>query len=111
MSQAVYRIQFQNHDKIYEMYAKHIYASDLYGFVEVEAFIFGERSELIVDPSEDRLKTEFTGVKRSFIPMHSVIRIDEVEKEGQVKISDNAAGANIAAFPLPNRPKAPTKAD
>ena len=99
MSEPVYRIQFHNQDKVYEMYARHIYSSDLYGFIEVEAFIFGERSELIVDPSEDRLKTEFTGVKRSFIPMHSVIRIDEVEKEGQVKISDGLA-SNISAFPL-----------
>ena len=51
-------------------------------FLEVEQFIFGERSQMIVDPAEEKLKNEFSSIKRSFIPMQSVVRIDEVEKEG-----------------------------
>jgi len=106
MTTPVYRILFHNNDSIYEMYAKHIFSSDLYGFVEVEAFIFGERTELIVDPSEERLKGEFAQVKRSFIPMPSIIRIDEVEKEGVAKISEAGAKAkgNVSAFPLGGKP-------
>jgi hypothetical protein len=34
------------------------------------------------------------------IPMHSVIRIDEVEKEGTAKITDSKGG-NVTPFPLP----------
>ena len=41
--------------------------------------MFGEKSQMVIDPSEDKLRTEFTGVQRSFVPMHSIIRIDEVE--------------------------------
>jgi hypothetical protein len=77
-----------------------VYQSELYGFVEVEQFIFGERSQMLVDPSEEKLKSEFDGVKRSYIPMHAIIRIDEVSKEGAVKISEAKGGA-VAPFPMP----------
>ena len=40
---------------------------------------------MIVDPSEEKLKNEFSSVKRSYIPMHSLVRIDEVEKEVLLK--------------------------
>jgi hypothetical protein len=53
----------------------------------------------VVDPSEERLKTEFESVKRAHIPMHTIVRVDEVEKQGIAKISD--ADANIAMFPSP----------
>ena len=71
----VYKIVFVNQGEIYEIYAKDVYQGEFYGFVEVEELIFGEKSAVLVDPSEERLKTEFNGVKRTFIPMHSVIRI------------------------------------
>ena len=71
----------------------------MYGFIEIEELIFGERSLLLVDPGEEKLQNEFAGVKRSFVPMHAVIRIDEVEKGGPPKISDSK-GSSIAAFPM-----------
>ena len=37
---------------------------------------------MVLDPAEERIKSEFAGVKRSFLPLHSVIRIDEVKKQG-----------------------------
>ena len=72
-----YKIIFHNQGQIYEIYARQIYQSDLYGFIEVEEYVFGERSQTIVDPAEEKLKNQFSGVKRSYIPLHSVIRIDE----------------------------------
>ncbi|MEE9266734.1 MAG: DUF1820 family protein, partial [Gammaproteobacteria bacterium] len=77
-----YRIVFHNQGKLYELYARHVSHGDMYGFVEVADIIFGERTEMIVDPSEERLKSEFAGVKRTFVPIHAVVRIDEVDKEG-----------------------------
>lgn len=101
----IYKVIFHNQDKVYELYARAIYQSEMYGFIEVEEFVFGELSQMIVDPSEEKLKTEFGGVSRSYIPMHSIIRIDEVEKAGEVKIVDGAKGAgNVAAFPMSGRP-------
>lgn len=96
----MYKVLFHNQGQIYEVYARAIYQSDLYGFIEVEDYVFGTRSNLVVDPSEDRLRTEFEGVQRSFIPMHAVIRIDEVEKEGIAKVTDSKGG-NITPFPMP----------
>ena len=50
---------FLNQNQVYEVYAKHVYQSDMYGFIEIEAFVFGERSQMIVDPAEERLKNEY----------------------------------------------------
>jgi len=96
----IYKVIFFSQGQIYEIYARQIYQSDLYGFIELEELVFGERSQMLVDPSEERLKAEFDGVKRSYIPMHAVVRIDEVSKEGISKVSE-AKGSNIAPFPIP----------
>ena len=56
---------------------------------------------LIVDPAEEKLKSEFSSIKRSFIPVHSVIRIDEVEKEGVCKILDIKMGDNVTKLTYP----------
>jgi hypothetical protein len=72
----------------------------LFGFVEVEELVFDARKGVVVDPSEERLRIEFQGVKRTYLPMHYVLRIDEVEKQGVSKIT-LAEGGNVAQFPLP----------
>ncbi len=82
----IYKLVFMNQNKVYEVYAKHVFQGDLYGFVVAEDFVFGESSTIVVDPSEEKLKSEFSGVKRSFIPMHEIIRIDQVERRGTAKI-------------------------
>lgn len=98
----VYRVVFHNQGKVYELYAREVSHADMYGFVEVGDIIFGERTAILVDPSEERLKSEFSGVKRTFVPIHSVIRVDEVEKEGANKITAiSGEGSNVAPFPVP----------
>ena len=97
---SVYRVLFHSQGQVYEVYAHNIYQSDLYGFVEIEDYTFGNRSQMLIDPSEDRLRNEFEGVQRSFVPMHAIVRIDEVEKEGVTKISDSK-GEKVTPFPLP----------
>ena len=96
----LYKVMFMNQGKVYEVYARSVSHGGLFGFIEVEELVFGERSRVVVDPTEERIKTEFAGVKRSYLPMHAIIRIDEVEKEGTAKISD-AEGGNVAQFPMP----------
>ncbi len=82
----IYRIIFHNQGKVYELYAGRVFQGDLYGFIEVEELLFGEHSGLLVNPAEERLQAEFAGVQRTFIPLYTVLRIDEVEKEGVSKI-------------------------
>lgn len=96
----LYKVIFVNQGKVYEIYARSIDQGSLFGFIEIEELVFGERTSLVVDPSEERLKTEFESVKRTFIPMHAVIRIDEVEKQGVSKIS-SVDSNNVTAFPMP----------
>lgn len=92
---------FLNQGQVFEMYAKQIYQSGLWGFLEIEAFVFGERSQRVVDPSEEKLKSQFEGVIRSFVPVHSIVRIDEVERLGTARISKATGGGNVMPFPMP----------
>lgn len=101
----IFRVIFHNQGQVFEIYAKAIYQSDLWGFLEVEEFVFGERTQMVIDPSEEKLKAQFEGVIRSYVPMHAIVRIDEVERLGVASISE-ASGSNIMSFPIPVPPKA-----
>ncbi|CAG0938961.1 hypothetical protein GPROT2_00474 [Gammaproteobacteria bacterium] len=96
----LYKISFVNQGKVYEIYARSVAQGGLFGFIEVEKLVFGERSTVVLDPAEERIKAEFAGVRRTYIPMHAVLRIDEVEKEGVSKVT-RAEGGNVAQFPMP----------
>ena len=98
--QKLYKVIFMNQGKVYEIYAHSVGQGSLFGFIEIEELVFGERTTVVVDPSEERLKAEFDTVKRTYIPMHAVIRIDEVDKQGASKIS-SIDGGNVAQFPMP----------
>jgi hypothetical protein len=97
----LYKVVFHAQGKIYEIYARKVGHGSLFGFIEVEELIFGEKSTVVVDPSEEKIQVEFAGVKRTYLPLHSVIRIDEVRKSGTAKISTAEAGSNVAQFPFP----------
>ncbi|ODN41952.1 DUF1820 family protein [Piscirickettsia litoralis] len=97
----MYKVVFINQGATYEVYAKQVSQSHMLGFIEVEEYLF-ERSSILVDPAEEKLQAEFADVKRSYIPVGAVIRIDEVEKKGTVKIhehTDSKAGNNVTSFP------------
>lgn len=97
-SQHIFKVLFVNQGKVYEIYARKISHGGLLGFVEIEELVFGERAGVLLDPAEERIKSEFEGVKRSYLPLHSVLRIDEVSKRGPSKISEYE-GSNVTPFP------------
>ena len=98
----LYKVIFHNQGMVYEVFAREVGQGGLFGFVEVEKLVFGSTSSLVIDPSEDRLRHEFADVERIHIPMHSVIRIDEVSKEGTGRIVEpQGDSANVASFPIP----------
>ena len=105
----IYRVRFFNQNEVYEIYAKHVFQSDLWGFLEVEEFVFGERTQMIVDPAEEKLKTEFGDIKRSFIPIQAVVRIDEVEKKGPPKSLRSAAVISVLFLINPWSQRSPKK--
>ena len=110
-AEPIYRVIFNNQGEVYELYTRYIFQSEMYGFVEVEELLFDEsqvselNDEANVDGDAeknfDKLKSEFTGVKRSFIPLTAIIRIDEMEQAGVVKVTpskDDPKG-NVRHFP------------
>jgi hypothetical protein len=99
-SEPMYKVIFLSHGKVYEVYARHVSHGALFGFVEVEKLVFGTRSSVVVDPSEERIRSEFSNVTRTYLPLHSIIRIDEVDKQGVSKVT-NVEGSNVAQFPVP----------
>lgn len=100
----VYKIIFYNQGKVYEIYAMNIQQGAMFSFVEVEKIVFGEKSSMVVDPTEENLKSEFANVTRTYIPMHSIIRIDEVNKQGTSKVTEASdKEGNITPFPVYTR--------
>ena len=99
---SVYKIIFIQLGEIYEVFAKQIYQSDMYGFIEVEEYIFNKDKQLVVDPSSEKLKNEFSEVERSYIPINAILRIDEVKEGGKAKIKKNKD--KVSPFPLNIQP-------
>jgi hypothetical protein len=96
----LFKIIFFQRDNVYEIYARQVSESDMYGFIVVEELVFGERSSVLVDPSEEKVKHEFAEVTRTYIPMHAILRIDEVEKEGVATIVRGGTNTNnVSQFP------------
>ena len=99
-SSHIFKIMFVNQGKVYEVYARKVSQGRLFGFIEIEELVFGERSSVVLDPGEERIKSEFAGCKCTMLPMHSILRIDEVKKQGTAKISALEGGGNVAQFPM-----------
>ena len=95
----LYRVIFLQEEKVYEIYARNLTEETLVGFIEAEELIFDENSQVVFDPSEELLKKEFIGVKRTYIPQHLILRIDEVEGKGSPTIKAGAKTGNIRHFP------------
>ena len=95
----LFRVVFISQGQVYEVYAREVGHGDMFGFVAVEKLVFGERTTVVVDPSEERIKSEFEHVTRTYLPMHSIVRIDEVDKQGAAKISKMEG--NVTQFPMP----------
>jgi len=98
----LYRVVFHNQGKVYQLYARRVAQGEMYGFVDIEGLVFGETSGLVIDPTEERLKAEFEGVHVIHVPLHGVIRIDEVEKQGPAKILTlEVPDSNVIPYPFP----------
>ena len=95
----IFKVMFLNQGKVYEIYARKVEQGRLFGFVEVEELVFGQRSTVVLDPGEERIKTEFAGVRCTMLPMHSILRIDEVKKQGVSRISEFEGASNVTPFP------------
>lgn len=100
---SIYKIVFSNQGQVVELYARHVSQGGIFGFVEIEDLVFGARSELVVDPTEEGLRAEFGNAKRIHLPMHAIHRIEEVEREGsaRVRTTRERGSGLVTPFPVP----------
>ena len=102
----LYKITFLNAGKIYELYARRVAASSLWGFTEVSDLVFDVNEGLVVDPTEERLRDEFAHTRVLHLPMQSVVRVEEVDRKGQLSIRDASTGEKVVTpVPLPAKPR------
>ena len=95
----IYRVQFKTDDKHYDLFVRHVYPSDMSGFICLEGFTFLEENRRIIDPRTEKLSLEFGQVETAFIPYYQVIRIDQVKQVGESRISDPQNSVKIRHFP------------
>ena len=96
----LFRIAFLNHGKVYELFCTGVCTSNLLGFVEVSGLQFEEKDSLVIDPTEEKMRDEFDGVEVLHLPMHSVLRVEQVRKKGQAVIRDRESGEKVTPFPI-----------
>jgi len=96
----MYRASFLKHGKVYEMYCGDVNSTSMWGFVELSGLVFDSRDAVVVDPVEERMRDEFEGVESLFLPLHSVLSIERVNKRGQAVIRDRESGEKVTPFPL-----------
>jgi hypothetical protein len=98
----LYKVTFLSQGKTYELYARHVASSALWGFTEVGELVFEPAGEgLVVDPTEERLRDEFRDTTMLHLPMQSIVRVEEVAKRGPLAIRDAVSGDKIMPFPMP----------
>ncbi len=102
----LYKVIFINQSKVYELYAREVFSSEIYGFIYVAELVFDQNKTIVIDPAEEKIRDEFENVNVLHLPVQSVIRIEEVKKKQLCKIRDIKSGENVSLFPsMPNRPK------
>lgn len=102
----LYKVTFLHLGKCYELYARHVASSALWGFTEIGELVFEPvGSGLLVDPSEERLREEFADTRVLHLPMQSVVLIEEVERKGAIAIRDASDGQKVMPFPMPPKPR------
>lgn len=101
----LYRVAFHNHGKVYELYCTGVTTSGLWGFLEISGMVFDTADSLVVDPSEERIREEFEDVEVLHVPLHGVLRVEQVRRKGQALIRDRESGEKVTPFPMtPPRP-------
>ena len=98
----LYRIQFISNGERYELYVKTLMQGSLFGFIEIGDFVWDTHTSVVLDPSHEKLKSEFAEVTKTYIPMHNVLRIDAVKKKGSAKITQlENKSDKVTQFPSP----------
>ena len=98
----LYKVVFRQHDKVCTLYSRYVSEESLMGFIELDEITFSDNpAGIVIDTREEKLKEEFSGVKRCYLPMHTILRIDEVSQVGVASVVDDESEptGNVSPFP------------
>ncbi len=109
MRKKLYKVTFLSQGRTLELYARHVESSSLWGFTQVGDLDFAQNESVVVDPTEEKLREEFKDTKVLHLPMQCVVRIEEVEKRGNLSIRDAQNGEKIMADVVRHFPIAPPR--
>ncbi|MCA1926980.1 MAG: DUF1820 family protein [Calditerrivibrio sp.] len=74
-----YKIQFYDSKKeIFTLKAKSASPTSFLGLIEISEIIHKEESSILITPEDDKSRIEFKNVNKTYIPIGSIIRIDEI---------------------------------
>ncbi|MGA9342329.1 MAG: DUF1820 family protein [Rhodanobacteraceae bacterium] len=97
----LYKVSFLSQGKTYEIYARHVASSALWGFTEVGDLVFeSPGAASVIDPTEEKLRNEFKDTRVLHLPMQAIGRIEEVGKRGALRIHEAEGGDKIMPFPV-----------
>jgi len=97
----MFKVAFLNQGKVYELFCEKVSGSDLsYGFVEISGLIFERDDSVVIDPTEERMREEFEDVEVLHVPIHAVIRVEQVKRRGTCVIRDSKSGEKVTPLPL-----------
>jgi len=87
MKKKLFKVVFIDEDKtIQTIHSLKLNPSSFLGLVEISDIVFIGRSEIIISPDDGKMKAKFKNVERSYIPLNSIVRIDELSLEKETPV-------------------------
>ena len=86
-SKSLFKITFTDEeDKTITVHAEEVSPSSLLGFIEAAELVFPDPSDIIITPADNKARTLFKDVKRTYIPINRIIRIDELSSDKKTPV-------------------------
>jgi len=101
----LYKVIFINNGKVYELYSRDVFSSEIYGFIYVAELVFDQNKTIVIDPAEEKVREEFKNANVLHLPLQCVIRIEEVKKKMSCKIRDIKSGESMNSLSSLQTPK------
>jgi hypothetical protein len=83
----IYKVQFIDENKKNKtIYAHKVNPSSFLGLIEISGIAFLGTSDILINPDDEKIRKEFKDVERTFLPINTIIRIDEVILENETPV-------------------------
>lgn len=86
MSEPLYKVKFLQQNEVVELVVRYISEESLMGFIELEEIVFQSGKETHF--TRDEYKEEFSGLDRCYLPLHTLLRIDELNNSSSSSTKD-----------------------